>query len=261
MGKAMNAGTAARTGVVAAALAERGFTSGDGVLAGFTRTYGGPAELSLSHPLDGRFAVATGGLSLKRYPSCGVTQAPIEAALRLAVPGRPVDDIEDVFCLVDPFIRRLLITYPPRNGNEARFNLEHCVAVALIDGEVGMAQFADERVDDPVVRALATRVRIGHRAVGVGSPDMRWPCEVRVTGRDGATVSAVVDEPAGRSFGELLPESELDAKFTDCARWAGLTEPEVAELMANLNGLAVLPTLESLTNGLRRRLPRVDTVV
>ncbi len=262
MGKALNAGTAAQNGVIAAALARRGFTSGAAVLsgkAGFSRVHGGPERLRLSHPLNGDFMVAIGGLSLKRYPSCGVTQAPIEAALRLA--GAAADDIDTVTCVVEPYVRQVLITEPPESGSEARFSLEHCVAVALLDRVVGMAQFSDERARDPAVRALAARIRVHDRPVAPDrvAPDMRWPCEIRVLRRDGSTHAVVVNEPAGRSFGELLPDTELLAKFTDCARWAGLAEAETSALIGVLDSLESLATLEPLTAALRRRLARVDT--
>jgi 2-methylcitrate dehydratase PrpD len=259
MGKAMNAGVAARAGVVAAALAERGFASRPGTLAGptgFVGVLAGQPTLRPAHALDRGFAGAVGGLSLKRYPSCGVTQAPIEAALRLAPDVGRADDIEEVVCLMEPYARRVLIDRPPRTGNEARFNVAHCVAVALVDGTVGMAQFSDGRVRDPQVRAVAARVRVADR-VGTGAgPDMRWPCALRLVRTDGSAATAVVDEPAGRSFGELLPESELLAKFVDCARWSGLPDSVVADLVTALDGLAELPTLDPLTIGLRRRLPR-----
>lgn len=257
MGKAMNAGTAAQTGVVAALLAARGFHAGAGTLAEFARTHGA-GGLRLSHPLDGTFTTAIGGLSIKRFPSCGVTQAPIEAALRLH--GEPADTIDEVTCVVDPYIRALVIAHPPGSGSEARFNLEHCVAVALVDGEVGMAQFTEARVRDPAVRRLAGRVRVEDRRAPAGSgPDLRWPCEVRVAYSSGATAVAAVDAPAGRSFGELLPESELRAKFTDCAGWAGLSRSEVAALAVAVDDLASLPSLDPIIAPVRRRLARVDT--
>jgi hypothetical protein len=78
---------------------------------------------------------------------------------------------------------------------------------------------------------------------------------------DGSATAAIVDEPAGRSFGELLPEIELLAKFTDCARWAGLGEQETAALLVAMDQLESLSTLEPLTAVLRRRLPRVDTTL
>ncbi|MPZ62022.1 MAG: hypothetical protein GEU93_12165 [Propionibacteriales bacterium] len=251
MGKAMNAGTAAQTGILAAALAERGFTGGSGVLAGFVEAHGGGA-LRLSHALDRSFTAAVGGLSIKRYPSCGVTQAPIEAALRLAATERVSEEIDEIICTVDPYVRRLVITHPPRTGTEARFNLEHCVTVALVDRMVGMAQFSDERVGDPRVRDLASRVRVRDRAGAAAGPDMRWPCVLRVVGTDGSAASAAVDAPAGRGFGELLPERELLAKFADCARWGGLADPEVAWLVTQLDQLETLPTVEPLTAALRR---------
>jgi hypothetical protein len=83
---------------------------------------------------------------------------------------------------------------------------------------------------------------------------MRWPCALRLVRRDGSVEQAAVDEPAGRSFGDLLPEAELRAKFADCAGWAGLALDETAALLAQVDDLARLSTLEPLLRPLRRRL-------
>jgi 2-methylcitrate dehydratase PrpD len=176
MGKTLHAGTAARAGVVSALLAARGFTAGP-VLTGFLTLHQNPAgpprpagiagkgvpvpDLPDLTVLDHSFATVVGGLSLKRFPACGVNQAPIEAALGLAArPGFEACQVSRIEVRVEPFIRNVLITGPPRDGNQARFSLEHCVAVSLLDGVCGLAQFEAGRVTAPEVRALAARVSI-----------------------------------------------------------------------------------------------------
>lgn len=254
MAKPLHAGSAARAGLESADLARRGFTGGASALGGrygilAVQSGGPPDEVADRLGMDR----AVGGLSLKRYPSCGVTQAPIEAALRLG----PVvaADVVEVECVVEPFIRTILLPGPPDTGAAARFNLEHCVAVALLDGEVGLAQFADERARAGDVRALAARVRVRDRP-GDAAPDLRWPCEVSVRLRDGRRLVADVAAPAGRGFGELLPEAALVAKFRDCAGWGGLSAGAVEECLDLLGRLEEAPdlgALAALTQGAPRR--------
>lgn len=259
MGKSLHAGTAARAGVLGAVLAERGFTAGTRVISGrygFLAVHnhggepGGAWADAVLDQLDHSFHRAVGGLSLKAYPSCGVTQAPIEAALRIA---RRADFdprlVVRVRCQVEPFIRRVLIAEPPRDGDQARFNLPHCVAVALLDRTVGLRQFTPDRVDAPEVRALARRVRVVDaetRAPGRPGPDMRWPCSVTVEGPGGVRWSEVVDEPGGRGFGELLPEPDLVAKFGDCAGWGGVPDDVAAVIVGLLDELDDLADLTKL---------------
>jgi 2-methylcitrate dehydratase PrpD len=203
---------------------------------------GGAAEFVVAvGALDHSFTNAIGGLSLKRFPACGVNQAPIEAALQVAArEGFDVAAVEEVRCRVDPFIRNVLIGAPPRNGNEARFSLEHCVAVAMQDQAAGLAQFSAERVNDRQVRALAAKVSIVDGESGARGPDMRWPCALTVRLAGGRMLEELVDQPQGRGFGQLLAEPDLLAKFEDCAAHAGLA-PEATrralELMADLERL------------------------
>jgi 2-methylcitrate dehydratase PrpD len=68
---------------------------------------------------------------------------------------------------VDPFSERILIHDRPRNGQEARFSMQYCVAVAWLDGWPHLASFRDDRVTAEDARALVERVtlRAGSRAV------------------------------------------------------------------------------------------------
>ena len=89
MAKPLHAGLAARAGVLAALLAEQGLTAGDEVLEGERGWFdlvAGPGEWDEAAglaALDDGFGLAVEGLGIKRFASCGVTHAPIEAALAL----------------------------------------------------------------------------------------------------------------------------------------------------------------------------------
>jgi len=48
----------------------------------------------------------------------------------------------------------------PRNAIEARLSAQHAVAVALLHGRAGLAQFSDAAAADPAIHAVRRRVRL-----------------------------------------------------------------------------------------------------
>ena len=122
-------------GVLAALLAEEGVTAGDEVLEGERGWFdlvAGPGEWDEAAGLaalgDG-FGLAIEGLGIKRFASCGVTHAPIEAALALR--DGDVAAIERLELVVNPLARQIAAYDAPVDGLQSKFSLQHCIAVAL----------------------------------------------------------------------------------------------------------------------------------
>ena len=96
--------------------------------------------------------------TFKPYP-CGIVSHPaIEAAERLA-PRLPDAPIERVGLRCHPLVPELTGNPQPTDGLQARFSTIHGVAAGLLDGEVTLAQYADERVRDRGSRRCATERR------------------------------------------------------------------------------------------------------
>jgi 2-methylcitrate dehydratase PrpD len=163
MTKAFHAGRAAQAGVVAALLASRGFTSAPAILEG-RRGFG--AVLSGQHD----FARATDGLGarweihnngLKPY-ACGVVCHPlIDACCELRMRGAvQADTVVAIEAQVHPLVLELVDRPEVAVGLEGKFSAQHCLAVALVDGAAGPAQFTDARAHDPAIAALRRRVHL-----------------------------------------------------------------------------------------------------
>ena len=91
--------------------------------------------------------------TFKPYP-CGIVSHPaIEAGERLArrLRDAPVESVE-LRC--HPLVPELTGNPQPRDGLQARFSTIHGVAAALLDGDVTLAQYADERVVQPDITDL-----------------------------------------------------------------------------------------------------------
>jgi 2-methylcitrate dehydratase PrpD len=116
--------------------------------------------------------------------------------------------------------------------------MQFCLAVALIDRQVGLRQFTDEKVNQPMARELMakTRMVVSPKQPANGVP----PTVVRVTLRDGRTVSRQVDRAKGQPQNPLSDE-ELVAKYLDCA--ATVLGPQEAK-----SSLQMMQQLEDMRN-------------
>ena len=165
MSKRLHAGKAAHAGVLAAELAQMGFTgptqiyeyADGGVLKAFSDA-SDPAPLT--HDLGGTYHLDK--TSIKPYSCCGSTHSYIDAALALrgkfgvawdaAVPVRVgTSKVVDVQCGFD---------YAPSSALNAQMSLRYAVAAALVDGQVLPAQFSDAKMADPALIALANNLKL-----------------------------------------------------------------------------------------------------
>lgn len=56
----------------------------------------------------------------------------------------------------------ILIPSRLRTALERKSSIEFCMAVALLDGEVGLRQFTNEKEQDPKVQELIKKVKYRH---------------------------------------------------------------------------------------------------
>jgi len=220
MTKPLHAGNAARNGVIAAILAWRGFTADENILSGslgFFKVFGGEAEHDEQTDLGlgAEFYIAAYGIGLKPYPSCAATHWAIQAALDLK---RRYDiiptDVVEIECRTSSGVPRILIHHRPKTALEGKFSLEFCVAIALLDGEVTLRQFTDERVREYTVQELMRKVNYVHPSE-MGASLMELNGEVVVKLRDGNVFSCKVDVAKGDRKNPLSWE-EVSHKYKEC---------------------------------------------
>jgi 2-methylcitrate dehydratase PrpD len=149
--------------------------------------------------------------------------------------GLAAADVDAVECLVPPGEIPIICEpeaakHRPRTAYDAKFSLPFAVAAALLDGHVGVASFAPERLEDERLLALARRVRY---TPDIDSPFPRtFPGRVRVRTRDGRTLEARVEANRGGPEAPLTP-AEVIAKFRDNAARA-LAPARIAGLEASV---------------------------
>ncbi len=224
MTKPLHAGSAARNGVLAGLLAEKGFTATENSLtgqAGFARVLGKDRKYDLSpvfRQMGAPFDVVSPGVWLKAYPSGAATQSSITAALRLRREHTfDTSEIAEIICATNRAVPQILIHHHPGSGLEGKFSLEYCVAVALLDGEVSLDQFTDDRALADDVQKLVSRVKYEHPPEMENRFGFHIPGILTVRLQNGEELSSRVDYPRGRPENPMS-QSEIHAKFENCAK-------------------------------------------
>ena len=163
MSKPLHAGRAAEAGLLAAHIAAAGVTGSLDVIdgeAGLGR--------AMSNAPDWSQAVATLGqdfnitlMTFKNHACCGHTFAPIDGALALQSQlGVCAADLRRI--TISTYAPALDVADNPRPATaaEARFSIQYVVATALLHGSVRLAAFTPQRLTDPEIRQLMTRVEL-----------------------------------------------------------------------------------------------------
>jgi 2-methylcitrate dehydratase len=243
---------AARNGVFGADLARRGMTGPDAIFTGAMGLFNqvsGPLEITL--PTGDDFMILR--TYIKYWPAEYHSQSAIDAALKLRPAiGDPAEieriDIDSFDAAVD-IIGSEPEKWQPTSRETADHSMPYCVAVALWDGDVNLASFADERIADPRLRALIQRVSI-HRdeEMNRGYP-AGIPNRLRIRLRDGRELSETVAFPPGHAKNPLS-DTQVREKY---ARTAATVLPPgrrtaVHDLVLRLEEL---PSLDPLLGELK----------
>ncbi len=225
MTKPLHTGLGARNGVLAAKLAQGGFTANAKAIeanGGFYQIYhpGTAINEAAIDELGQSFALLTDGLRIKPYPCGGLTHQVIDSVLEFrAKHGLTAEMIEavDVDVVKHTFDR--IVFRVPQTGIQGKFCMPYLVARAIIDGKVGIDAFTDQAVRDADVLKLAARVEMRLEPNLKKSDAAGRPCRVTIRLKGGKTFSREAQHAKGGPEFPLT-EAELNAKFFECARHA-----------------------------------------
>lgn len=231
MTKAFHPARAAQSGVLAALLAQQGFTSASTIIEG---RHG---FISAFAPNDGDAACITDGLlerwevmnnAPKPYASAILSHPLIDAMLAFRrKPGVSPEQVASIRGRVNPLTIKLESRPEPQTGLEARLSFQHAMTMALVDGVCFPAQFTDERVRDPRVVALRRKI-----AVEADESIAQDQCELTLTLNDGSSYTEQVAHATG-SPDNPVTDAQLERKFRELAG-SVLPKARVKRLLATL---------------------------
>jgi 2-methylcitrate dehydratase PrpD len=257
MTKPFHAGRAAESGVVAADLAALGFTaSPNGLEAdrGFFRAAGGGYSPEM---IDGKlgnpWTFASPGVSIKPHPSGSLTHPGMAVMLDLIRHHdlRP-ERVKRVSVGTNHNMPNALIHHRPRTELQAKFSMEFCMAILLLEREAGLRHFTDEVVNRPDVQAMVQRIDFGMHpeAEAAGFDKMTTIIEVELD--DGSVVKGAADFGKG-SPANPMSDAELADKFRQCAAWGGLDAAQTQRVLDLAWRIETIDDIGALTQHLRRK--------
>jgi 2-methylcitrate dehydratase PrpD len=185
------------------------------------------------------------GVSIKPYPSCRHTHSSVDAALRLRETHaiRP-DDIDRVAIAAYHSVLDLADNPAPEHLYAAKFSVQYCVARALLGGALHLEDFTDERIREPDVRALMSRIEVRLDPALDARYPREFPADLSITLRDGRTVRELVGSPKGDPEAPLTPD-ELGAKFRGMLAGSAYQD-KTNELLDRVMGLAGAESVRGL---------------
>jgi len=247
--KQLHTGKAAADGLLAALLAEKGFTGAkqalegpQGMGAGMSRD-ADPARLT--DRLGQRWATIE--TSFKFHASCRHTH-PAADALQQAMREHKLkaSDITEVITHVHQgAIDVLGRVITPETVHQAKFSMGTVLGIIALHDKAGVSEF--ERLYlDPAVADFRVRVKMVLDEEVDGAYPERWIGKVTLHTRDGRVLHGRVDEPKGDP-GNTLSRPELEQKALALAEFGGAaTEAELRAVFATLWNVTKLPVVGRL---------------
>jgi 2-methylcitrate dehydratase len=232
--------------VLAAHLAERGFTGPEHVIdgkEGLVHVFGHDWKLDiLTEGLGDSFRITNCGM--KGFPTEALTHSPLTAVLRI-VKTQQVgpDDVESIEVKT---IRRAAdilsdpSKYNPDSKETADHSLPWCIAAAVARGRVTPAEFSDEALRDQTIRSVIQRVRVVAEPAFEEMFPRLQPCEVTFVLKNGERITERIDYAKGDPRDPLTDE-EIGQKFAFLSE--GLLSPRRRGEI-----LAMIEELESTDN-------------
>lgn len=214
MSKPLHASKAAQNGLFSAMLAVGGYTSTKTILSGekgFLRVFAPKAKLEkIVETLGVDFRIMQ--ISYRIYASTRHTHAGIDMALRLRDKGVKPEDIE-LLRIQTYSVARDMVGEPfPGSIYEAKFSLPFCVSTALVYGHVGVEDFTEQRIKDPVLEELMSHCTVEIDPLIDAHYPQKWGAKLNVILRNGTVDHEQTDFPKGDPENKLTLD-QLHTKF------------------------------------------------
>ncbi len=210
MAKPLHPGAAARTGLMAALMAQQGFTASRRALEaprGLLQVYSDKTDWrEITEGLGQTWEIA---LNTYKPFACGIVIHPaIDACVQFRERGIRPEQVRRIVLRAHPLVQELTGKKTPQLGLEGKFSVYHSCAVALIFGRAGEHEYSDAVVQDPAVQALRAKVEL------VVDPNIHEASvDATLTTVDGQVQHLFVERAVG-SLERPMSDAQLRDKFS-----------------------------------------------
>jgi 2-methylcitrate dehydratase PrpD len=251
MTKPFHPGRSAESGVVAAEFAKLGWSATPIVLEagrGFFQAAGGGYDASaIDGKLGNPWTFMSPGVSIKPHPSGSLTHPGMGLMLEIIREHdiRPAQ-VAKVKVGTNRHMPNALIHHRPKNELQAKFSMEFCMAILLLERKAGLAQFTDAMVNRPDVQRMIGKIEFGvhPEAEAAGYEKMTTIIDIELT--DGRKLGGRSDFGKG-SPANPMSDDELAGKFRECAAWGKLPKASADKVVHMVFNLEKLKSIRDLT--------------
>ena len=254
MTKPFHAGRASESGLLAAEMAGLGFTATDNILEaprGFFRAAGGGYDHgAISGKLGNPWTFASPGISIKPHP-CGSLTHPGMTKMRELIAEHDIkpEDVAEVKIGTNSHMPNALIHHRPENELQAKFSMEFCIAILLLERRAGLNEFNDETVNRADVKAMIEKVDFGVHPEAEAAGYDKMTTIIEITLADGREITGRADFGKG-SPADPMSFDEVAGKFRQCAEYAGFGADRAEKVVATVRALETLADVRELTGQL-----------
>jgi 2-methylcitrate dehydratase PrpD len=256
MTKPFHAGRASESGVAAAQFASYGWTATDKILEAprgfFSAAGGGYDPAAIAGKLGDPWTMADPGVSIKPHPSGSLTHPGMTEMLRLIRANDiKAKDVVRVRVGTNHNMPNALIHHRPVNELQAKFSMEFCMAILLLEGRAGLGEFTDEVVLRPDVKAMIEKIDfvVDDDAENAGYHKMTTLIDIQLA--DGRKVSGRSDFGKG-SPADPMSYEEVADKFRENAAYAKFPSAQAEQVVAMVRELETLRSISPLMTALTR---------
>jgi 2-methylcitrate dehydratase PrpD len=251
MSKSLHNGLAAQSGLLAALLAKRNFTGPKFILEGPQGLFkaiardGSPVEII--YDPDGPFRI--NDVSFKPWPACRHVHAAIDAAIKVKArlpPGAQITTIT-----VESYADALKFCDKPNptNETEAKFSLQHAVAVALCKHRPSLEDF-NPPFEKGKVSAMRAIVTVSEDEALTRAYPAQYGARVSVSIGGEPLTETISDAWGDPAWPLSVPE--LEAKFNQLLLKVGVPPSLQAELAMLVKQLPEAKSLAEFSKGLQK---------
>ncbi len=251
MMKPFQAGHATESGVASVDLAALGWTGAEQILEaqrGFFHAYGGGYDPSaIVDRLGKPWTFENPGVSIKPFPSGSLTHPGMTELLRLIRANSiRAGDVVQVEVGTNRNMPNTLIHHHPTTGLQAKFSMEFCMAILLLDGRADQTKFTDAVANRPDVQEMIRRVRFYTDPDAEKAGYDKMTTILKITLKDGRTISGRADFGKG-SPANPMSFDEVAEKFLGCAAFAEWPASKAERVIAMVRKLEDLSDVRTLT--------------
>lgn len=246
MTKPFHPGLACKNGVLSAQLASAGFTADEDIFEGrfgFLRAFSGGQNYSPAKILESLKEtnhMMESGVEIKKYPCCGSSHLSLDAIFKIISNNElDLNTISNINSWVDFDPPRSLVHYNPTSALEGKFSMQYLLSAALIDNQIGLDSFSDEKIARPEIQNLMNKVVMSRHPGNEGKHSwMEGYHKVEIVLDNGEIISDTAERHYTGSLRGATKEQVI-AKYDDCASRTtdSATASQIKNIILNLETL------------------------